>query len=328
MLLSTRALVERGHDVSVVGGEREQMTAVLSELGVSWSAAASFRDVVRELRRLGRADIVHAHMTAAECAAIVSRHVNGGALVMTRHFAQRRGRSLPGRLAAVLIDRVRHTDLAISQFVADTVGSTHVVYHGIDDRPAISGQSRRIAIIQRLEPEKDTAFALRAWERSGLGDEGWELVVAGDGSERAQLEALAKGGGSAPSVRFLGRVDDVDALRATAVLQLAPPRNEHFGLSVLEAMAVGLPVLAADSGAHRELIGSDHPELFFGPGDAGDAARRMRELVSNEHLRAQLGSELRHRQQERFSLAAHGRALEDAYRLAIAQQARHGGRRR
>jgi glycosyltransferase involved in cell wall biosynthesis len=327
ILLSTQALVERGHCLTVVGGDPVRMSDHLLPLGVDWVPAASTYDVFRALRRIEPCDIVHAHMTAAEWAAVLARHRTGGALVMTRHFAQRRGRTVRGRLASAVIDRVTHHELAISQFVAGAVASESVVYHGIDDRPPALTEGKRVVVIQRLEPEKCTDLALRAWARSGLGDEGWELILAGDGSERSALESLAHSTGVSASVTFLGRVEDVDELRATAAMQFATPANEHFGLSVLEAMAVGLPVVAADGGAHRELLGQDQAALLFAIGDVDAAAERLRGLADDGELRRRVGRALRARQQERFSLDAHGEALEAAYRAAIAQQSVPGGRR-
>jgi glycosyltransferase involved in cell wall biosynthesis len=328
VLLSARALADRGHDVSVVGGQRERMEPELTSFGVGWAPAASTLDVVRALRRTGRVDVVHAHMTAGEVASVLAHRSTGGAIVMTRHFAQRRGRSAPGRLASVLVARVPHREIAISQYVAGRVESPHVVYHGIDAPAVTAAPERRVVVIQRLEREKHTRLAVQAWERSGLAGDGWELVIAGDGADRRELEAMAAATAHPTSIRFVGRVDDVDALRASAALQLATPPDEHFGLSVLEAMALGLPVVAADGGAHRELLGDDHPELLFTPDDVAAATERLRALAEDPELRQRTGAALRARQQSLFSLAAHGEALEREYRAAIDACTARAGRRR
>ena len=135
------------------------MAEQLLPLGVDWIPAASTYDVFRALRRIDPPDIVHADMTAAEWAAVLARHRTGGALVMTRHFAQRRGHTVRGRLASAVIDRVAHYELAISQFVAGEVASESVVYHGLDDRPPALTEGKRVVVIQRLEPEKCTDLA-------------------------------------------------------------------------------------------------------------------------------------------------------------------------
>lgn len=331
MLLSATALVDRGHQVSVIGGDESLMCPQLSEIGVPWRPATSTLDVARALWLTGRVDIVHAHMTAAESAAVLTRLRNRGRFVVTRHFAQRRGSTAWGRVAALVIDRVPHTEVAISSFVEGLVGvPSLVVYHGVADRELVQGSGRQVVVIQRLEREKHTDVAVRAWACSSLGDEGWELVIAGEGADRSALESLARELGVAGSVRFLGRVADVDVLRAAAALQLASPPNEHFGLSVLEAMSVGLPVLAADGGAHRELLGDEHDALFPA-GDIERAAAGLRRLAHDPQMRREMGRRLRQRQQHEFSLAAHGEALEAVYRRALhgttdrLPPARHGG---
>ena len=318
ILLSASALAERGHGVVVIGGDETTMRASLDPIGVPWRPAASTLGVARALWKVGRVDIVHAHMTAAELGAVLTRGRNGGRLVVTRHFAKTRGATPAGRAASVLIGRVPHTEIAISRYVERAIGApSHLVHHGVLDREAVDGCGKRVVVIQRLEAEKDTALALRAWACSGLGEEGWELVIAGDGADRPALEALAHSEGVCDSVRFLGYVKDVDAVRALASVQLATASIDAFGLSVLEAMSVGLAVLAADGGAHRELLGDRHSDALFRPGDAEDAGLKLRRLASDLELRRALGKALWLRQRERFSLAAHAQALERAYIHAI-----------
>jgi glycosyltransferase involved in cell wall biosynthesis len=125
--------------------------------------------------------------------------------------------------------RTPHHQIAISGFVASVVeGPSTVVPFGLADRPAAALADRTVVVIQRLEAEKDTSTAVRAWARSGLGNEGWQLVIAGDGAERPALEALAAQLGQASSVRFLGHVHGVDALRSAASAQLTTGPRRGF----------------------------------------------------------------------------------------------------
>ena len=294
------------------------MEEPLSRLGVPWWPAATTLGAARKLWRQGKVDIVHAHMTAAESAALPNRLRNGGRLVVTRHFGQRRGLTALGGLAARVINKMPHTEVAISRYVQSTIGvPSKVVHHGIDDAPAVDpSRSKVVLVIQRLEVEKRTSIALRAWRLAGLASDGWQLIVAGDGTDRAALESLARAEGIASSVRFLGHVWDVDGLRGDAAIQVASPPSEHFGLSVLEAMARGLPVVACDGGAHRELVGESYP-MLFPLGDVAAAAACLQSLAINPSMRSSLGRELRRRQQEHFSLRAHGEALEAVYLDAL-----------
>ena len=316
VVLSARSLARRGHSVTVVGGNPERMRTELANSTVAWLPAATTAEAARAIHRVGRVDIVHAHMTAAECAAIIAGGLRRVPIVATRHFARRRGESRIGRLAAPIVGRFVRTEIAVSRYVARHLERPAcVVYHGIEGRDQVACEDGTVLVVQRLEPEKHTDVAIRAFQRSQLWQEGWALVVAGSGTEERRLRTLANELGVAASVRFLGRVTDVDELRRTSSFQLATVPIEGFGLAVLEAMACGLPVVAADAGAHSELLGRlGH---YFSPGDADQAATSLRLLAGDRPLRKRLGVEVRSRQQVAFSLEAHGAALETVYHSAL-----------
>ncbi len=127
-------------------------------------------------------------------------------------------------------------------------------------------------VTSRLAPEKGIDVAIDACRLAGV-----QLVIAGDGPQRAQLEARAAGGG----VRFAGRVDDGELarLRAHASIALVPSRSgETFGLAAAEAMAAALPIAASRAGALDELLG-DH--ALVAPGDAGALAEAIGRLAAD-----------------------------------------------
>src|SRR6185436_15669845 len=121
-----------------------------------------------------------------------------------------------------------------------------------------------------------TDVAVRAFAASGLANDGWRLTIAGDGALRGELEDLAASLRLGGAAEFLGHRRDMwELMRSTGVL-LAPRTDEAFGLSVVEAMARGLPVVAAGSGAHLETVGSAPGAALFIPGDSDDAAHLLR----------------------------------------------------
>lgn len=305
-------LAERGWQVRVIGGDSAAMRAHLGK-GVDHRPARTVPQVFRALRTSGRTDVVHAHMTAAELPAALLKRRLGARLVVTRHFAAPRGASTVGRLAARVIERRVDLQLAISQFVADAASSPCVVLHnGVRDSSDSAAREHVVVMLQRLEREKDTATALRAWAASGVAAHGWQLVLHGRGSEQDALRALASELGIEDTVTFAGFTDDArDALRR-AELMVATATAEPFGLAVVEAMAEGTPVLATKSGAHPETLGDDG--AYFAPGDVAGCAAQLVRLTESAAERRTLGDRLRERQRSMFSITAHVDRLEAMYR--------------
>jgi glycosyltransferase involved in cell wall biosynthesis len=133
-------------------------------------------------------------------------------------------------------------------------------------------------VVSRLAPEKGVDVAIDACSAAGL-----TLVVAGDGPQRAELEAHAarNPGVAGATVRFTGYVEDAELarLRADASIALVPSRSaETFGLAAAEAMAAGLPVAASRVGALGELVDEDG---LVPPGDAAALAAAIVRLVGD-----------------------------------------------
>ncbi|MDQ2079899.1 glycosyltransferase [Xanthobacteraceae bacterium Astr-EGSB] len=101
----------------------------------------------------------------------------------------------------------------------------------------------------RLEPNKRVDVVVKAFLQ--MPDK--RLVVASGGSQRRDLERLAAG---APNISFTGWIDDarLAELIGNAVACIYVPRNEDFGMSAVEAMAAGKPVIGVDEGGMRETI--------------------------------------------------------------------------
>ncbi len=311
-----------GHHVHVIGGDPPRMRQALTETGVSHTGAARTLEVARALRRLRpEADVVNTHMTAADVAAVAALwgRRRRPAVVSTRHFASKRGRWGPLSLDQVVASTV-DAELSISSAVAAAIGrSSTVVHSGLSSRDPSGAIRRRVVLMaQRLQPEKETAVGVAAFARSGLAAAGgWELWIAGIGPERERLEEIARNTGIASSVQFLGFRSDVAALMEECGILLAPCPIEGLGLSVLEAMQVGLPVVAARGGGHVEMLQGLDPRALFSAGDAGAAADALRELAADDHASARLGAQERERQRADYTIDAQVRGTDAVYRAAI-----------
>jgi hypothetical protein len=123
--------------------------------------------------------------------------------------------------------------------------------------------SEKILVVSRLESEKNVAQAIASFADSGLKDAC--LIIVGDGSERAQLESLAAVRGVRERVFFEGRVDPA-SYYALADLVLVSSFYEGYGMTIIEALAAGVPVLSTDVGIAPE-AGAQLAEYSRWPGE-------------------------------------------------------------
>lgn len=293
--------------VCVIGGNPAAMRAALRP-EIRFLPGSTVAQVARSMRTLADPAIVHAHMTAAEMVAAVLRGRRRYRLIVTRHFAAVRGKTWLGAAGRPLISRSVDQQIAISEFVARRIdGDSQVIHNGVPrsagDVAASYRRDKSVLVLQRLESEKDTATAIRAWAISELGACGWVLKICGRGHQEPMLKELARECGVLDSVQFLGFVDEPRASLSRAGLLLATAPEEPFGLSVVEAMAEGTPVLAADGGAHLETLGSDG--RYFAVGDAEDCARTLRALAEDADGRERYGLALRQRYEAGFTIQRH-----------------------
>ena len=317
----------RGWKTTVVGGNAKRMPAALHP-NIRWLPGATPAQALVSIARVGRQDVCHAHMTVAEAIAVATRPRHRAPVVSTRHFAAARGSSGAGRLVAPWIAARLERQIAVSDFVARRLEQPPdaVIKNGVPPSPCLwQAANRVVLVLQRLEREKDTFTALRAWQDSRLVDEGWSLRVVGDGSERAALEAWTVAE-RATGVVFTGWVPDVAAEFSIAGILLAPGSVDSFGLGVVEAMAAGVPVLACASGGHLETVGLLSNPTMFPRGDAAAAAAGLRSLRCEE-ARAALSNAEREIVEESFTIARHVDQLLAEYETAIGSSGTSTGQR-
>ncbi|WP_431842017.1 glycosyltransferase family 4 protein [Calidifontibacter indicus] len=312
----------RGDAVAVIGGNVDRMNGLLTDADIRFIPATTTAEVMRALVQLRkwRPDVVNSHMAAAEAAAVIAGLTPGTApIVATRHFAAHRGRRPALRPILRLGTRRLAAQIAVSDFVAAHIdGPSTVVHSGVPVRPHSDvPRERTVLVVQRLEPEKLTDLTLSAFSRSGLAAEGWRLELVGDGALRNDLQDNAVRLGIAGATTFLGHRSDVPDRMDAASILVAPTASEALGLTVLEAMAGGLPVIASASGGHLETVGSADGAAMFPPGDVDAAARLLRELAADETRRVAYGAALRAIQRERFTLEAQAEATDAVYRSVL-----------
>lgn len=306
------ALSRRGWDVTVVGGRPELMRQALPR-EVGFVPARTLLEVTRAIWDAGPIPVLHTHMTAAEAAAAPLKGIRFDRWVTTRHFAQPRGRSRLGRAASPLIRTRVDVQIAISEYVASAIdGPSVVIHNGVPTSIQPERQREKtVVMMQRLEIEKDTATGLRAWAAAGLAADGWRLQIFGRGAEAERLEQLAESLGVSGSVSFEGFTAEPRRVLAEAGVLLAPCAIDGFGLTVVEAMAEGVPVVGADGGAHRETLGET--AVLFTPGDVTGAAAAITRMANDADERGRIGAALRRRHSDLFGPDSHAAKLETVY---------------
>jgi len=126
------------------------------------------------------------------------------------------------------------------------------------------------------------------------------LVLAGDGPDRARLEAFVAGVRIAAAVHFVAPGADVPALMSRAEVVWVPGRVEGGMQVVLEAMAAGRPVVASNWPRLAELIREGETGYLVPPGDKTTIARQTERLLADADLRRSMGEAARRRAAEHF----------------------------
>ncbi len=270
-------------------------------------------------RRLARvlpqfADLAHAHgLRAAWVCALAQRH-RAFPFVFTAH--NQPGLGLPSRLATAYVGARCARAVAVSSSVADGLAACGIprskiviVPNGIDldsfaaaqmDRAAARQSFRLpenafvVAAAARLSREKGLDTLLSAATQRG----GMTFLIAGDGPEQA---ALAKS--APPNFRLLGRLEDIRPLLAAADVWAVPSRREGQGLTALEAMAAGVPLIASRVGGLAEMLVDSETALLVPPSDPDALAAALSRLQSDRRLRAKLAEAALPVVQSRYALA-------------------------
>jgi glycosyltransferase involved in cell wall biosynthesis len=324
-------LAERGAEVGVVCLAREgALFGVLERAGVAAvSLDMSARGDPRSWRRaLGyarpRPDAVvsrgvsalivgEAIARRARAPHVVNEHTpltaDGDLLPMRVHQRHITRLAAPGVEWVIAVASRQREPLVRLGYRAERI---EVIPNGVDplDPPAEVGRLAgadefAVLCLARMQPEKRVDAFVRAVAAARRRDPRIRGFVAGDGDQRAHLERLAAGSG----VELLGERSDVAALIAGADAFALTSEAEALPMSILEAMALGRPVIAPDLGGIADAVVPGQTGVLVAPGDTAAIERALLELAADRERARRLGEAGRARQRERFTAAA----MVDAY---------------
>lgn len=187
-----------------------------------------------------------------------------------------------------------------------TDGKIEVVPFGVDTelfapQERMPKQEVTIGIIKSLEKKYGIGFLIRAfWETLRMNPgKNLRLLIVGDGSRKAEYVKLCEELGIAGQVTFTGRVDhneianyhrQIDIFVSLSVLD-----SESFGVSLVEAMACGKPVVASDVAGFKEVLGSDKCGLLVPRNNWKEAALAINRYIQDPKLAEEAASHARQR---------------------------------
>ncbi len=287
-----------------------------------------------------RIDVVHTHMDVADFYGALAGRLGGArCVVATKHapdeFRTRRTwKRYPflvlERLAYEMEDAVIVVSEGLASFLEKAVRLPRrkmvVIGHGIDGvfsagprpearrAPGLPPFDPLLGAVGRLSPEKGHVVLLRALPQIVAAFPRAGLVLLGDGRSRPELEAEAHRLGIADRIVFLGYRRDVPALLAALDLFVQPSLYEGFGISLLEAMAAGLPIVASRVGGIPELVQDGTTGLLVPPQDPTALASAAVRLLRDRDEAGRLGAAAALRARERYSLRAVAARVDGLYR--------------
>ena len=305
-------LNRRGHVTTVVTshmrGERDDASFVhrigtsvvlyanggVSRITVGRRLVGRLADLFRD----GRFDVVHVHGGLAPTfglAAPLAAWKVDIPVVATFHswFPRSAGYRVLRRPLQRMLDR-HAARIAVSQPVVDAMsryfrGSWEIIPNGVDLKffhpngraPAESAaRGPELLFLARLEPRNGLSTVLDAMPRILTRFPNTRLTIAGDGPWRGHYERHARSLGD--RVRFLGRVfDDRPAHYSSADLYLCPTNRASFGVTLLEAMACGTPLVVADNVGFRAVVRDGVEAVIVPDGDPATWADATIALLEN-----------------------------------------------
>jgi glycosyltransferase involved in cell wall biosynthesis len=302
-----------------------------SSFDVSW--AVRFGRLVRRLRP----DLVHFHSPLPAAIGRPILAVRGVPIVYTEHNAWA-NYVWPTRWANIVTYPLNSASIAVSGWVrASQEGSrlgrvaweTRVIHNGID-----VGSVRRDATppadlahpvygsVGHLRHVKGVDVLLEASPLIRTQVPGAQGVVVGSGEDEMALRALRGRLGVEEFVDFLGFREDARQLLHALDVFVVPSRHEGLPVALLEAMALGRPVVATSVGGIREVVQDEENGLLVPPEDPGALADAVVRLLLEGELAGGLGAAARATVEERFSSARMAAEILEVYRLVIERRAR------
>lgn len=291
---------------------------------------------IAELARRHQAAIIHCHhyspFVYGRLATLLSPRTK---LMFTEHGRLSDGPpSTKRRLVNPLLSRLPASIFSVSESLRESMiaegfpADVRVIHNGIDPGPRPTAADRRAArltigvpqdalvvgTVARLDPVKDLGTAIRGFADLRAMNARAVLMIAGDGDEREHLQGVARECGLAEAVRFLGNRTDVRRLLPACDIYVNSSISEGVSLTILEAMAAGLPVVATAVGGTPEVVVDRQTGILVGARQPAEIASALLALAASPERRQALGDAARLSIETRFTIDGMVEQYEREYR--------------
>lgn len=326
-----RKLDRDRYDVQVIGFEDGPLRSLYEEQGVRVHVVSkrdrSATDFFFSLNRVFREEsirVVNPHHFGPLLNTFIASRGTGARIVYTEHSRwqleglnpfYKRANRLMLRRSDALVAISRQIQAYYLHQLSMCDAKVHLIPNGIDltlfgkaSNPGLRGQlgiredARVIGMVANLRPEKNHKLLVSAF--STLADRHGDitLVLAGEDSMNGEVQRFASGKRHGDRVVFLGKRDDIPGLLGIMDVCCLPSKYEGLPLTILEAMAAGVPVLGADVLGINEVIEDGSTGLLFEPGSERALIDALEGLLQGPSLRQRLSSAGRAFVARRFSL--------------------------
>jgi glycosyltransferase involved in cell wall biosynthesis len=260
-------------------------------------------------------------------APVIIEHVHS-----TYHDYSRRN-LLIERFLSHFTDRIICVSKAVEEFVTKGEGiskeKTCIIYNAVDAPGDLFDQRQRdqmrrslgidantivIAVVASLTANKGHGTLLTAFQEVFPSHPSIRLLIVGDGPLRDQLETATRQMMLDHAVVFTGIRQDVFSLLQTSDIFVLPSQDrEGLGVALIEAMAVGLPVIGTDLGGIPEVIEDSENGFLVSPGSSNQLPEAIKKLVNDQALRTVMGHRGKQMYEEKFTLSRMIRQIETLY---------------
>ena len=327
-------------DISVVLPKNSMLKERLEEIDIRVIEAEGIADSsfsvsgiksLSEIFEREKPDIVHTH---ASLSARIAAKKNKIKVVHTRHCLESPKKGIKRVVYRYINNKLSDTVIAVSEAVyknltADGIDPDKLktVYNGIymlEEIPigkklairesyGIDDKSIIVGMVARLEPVKNHHMFLNVAKVVSTICPEAVFMIVGDGSMRDELEKKARVEGIADKVVFTGFIEDVNDIMNVIDIHVLTSEKEALSISLIEAMSLGKPVIATNSGGPAEVIENGVNGIIVGNGDEVNLTMAITKCIQRSDVREKFGIAGKRIVQEKFFATDMAEQIEEVY---------------